>query len=155
MKTIKTAYGKRDRVFADVGDRSRTKQSFRDDCDVTNIVNSYYRSGTLAHANSKQPHYGFATSCDFREALELVAQASKNFAGLDSAMRKQFNDQPGEFLAFVENPSNLPQMAQMGLLNDEATLKHGSTEPASEDLSAAAEPSPETEANTAKSASVQ
>lgn len=100
---------------------SLTKQSFADEVDINNIMARFTQTGVIDHVNSADPNFGYAPSSDFRESLELVKNAHESFADLPAGIRRKFNNDPEQFLAFVEVPENRPQMASMGLLTPEAT----------------------------------
>lgn len=118
---IRKPYSDRERVSLSFGDeKSRTKQSFRDECNINNIMARYQKTGAIEHQNKHQGTYGFATSLDFRESLELIDNAQRLFDDLPSSIRKKFDNQPDQFLEFVQDPANRPEMAEMGLLSAEA-----------------------------------
>nr|UXQ87958.1 MAG: internal scaffolding protein [Microvirus sp.] len=108
---------KRPRVYALESKISLTKQSFKDECDITNILNQYTKTGILTHRNPNTPQYGYAPANDFREALEIVRIANDSFMELPADIRRKFNNNPNEFLEFAQNPNNRAEMADMGLLD--------------------------------------
>ena len=144
MKTIRSAYGSRTRYTQNLAGKSRAKQSFKDECDVNRIMAKYQKTGVVEHFNKNQAQYGFASSRDFRECMDLVQSAETQFAELPSAIRRKFNESPTEFLAFCENPANRSEMALLGLLNPEATADEAAKLAASDSASAPVPPSPAT-----------
>ncbi len=96
--------------------KGRTKQSFKDECDINNIMAKYQKTGALAHVNTYQQQYGFATSVDFSEAMRLVTTAQDMFDGLPSSIRTRFANDPGQFLDFVQNADNDAEMQKLGLI---------------------------------------
>ncbi len=117
-KHIYSAYGPRNRTKTEVGTESRTKQSFRDECDVNHIMARYQKTGVIQHFNQQKASYGFAPAIDFSEAIKLVEKAGELFDGLPSEIRKKFSNNPEKFLAFCENPDNRSEMALLGLLKE-------------------------------------
>lgn len=113
---FKTPYtGERTRSqFATVGE-SLTKQADKDRCDINRIVNGYQKTGVITHTNGAAPSYGDATGVDFQEAMNLVLNAENAFMALPAAVRKQFNNDPAQFLEFTSNEDNLEAMYEMGL----------------------------------------
>lgn len=93
------------------------KQSFQAECDINNIMAKYQRTGVIDHYAAESPRYGYATSQDFREAMQLVIEAERLFNGLPSQVRRKFANDPAEFLEFVQNPENRDEMAVLGLLD--------------------------------------
>jgi len=136
--------GKRPRVYTPTDGVSRTKQSFKQECDINHLMESFTRTGVMTHLNEHKPHYGFAPAIDFKKALDTVLEAETIFADLPSALRTKFSNDPGEFLAFVEDPDNRSEMALMGLLNPEATQEEAAKKEASDSASAPVPPAPET-----------
>lgn len=119
----KTPRAKRPRIHPPIGKESRTKQSFKDECDINHILNLYLQKGTLPHINLKQPQYGVVPSGDFRDAMEAVTNAQATFDGLKAETRLRFNHDPGQFFDFALNPENEQELRDMGLLDpkDEPT----------------------------------
>ena len=136
--------GKRGRVYTKMAGPSRTKQSFKDECDINMIMARYVKTGVVNHVNEHKPNYGFAPAITFKEALDTVHTAENMFAELPSALRTKFKNDPGEFLAFVEKPDNRSELALMGLLNEEATQQEADKLAASDSASAPVPPAPET-----------
>jgi len=123
---------------------SMTKQAFKNDCDINNIMAKYQKKGVVEHFNTNQARYGFAPSSDYRESIELVREAEQLFAGLPSKLRRKFKESPQEFLTFCENPDNRSEMAFLGLLNETATAEEADKKAASDSASAPVPPNPAT-----------
>ena len=75
----------------------------------------FLRTGILEHANNYGAEYGFATSHDYHSALNLLIDAQDMFNALPSQARTKFNNDPGEFLEFVQDPANAEYMYDLGL----------------------------------------
>ena len=61
-----------------------TRQSFKDECDVNNIVKTYSETGMINHIPRGNPQYGEAPESDFFTAAVITAEiASKTEEGLD------------------------------------------------------------------------
>lgn len=143
-KTIRGPYSKKARIKTPSGGPSRTKQSFKKECDINNIMAKYQKTGLIDHYNSNKGEYGFATSADFRQCQETLLAAESQFAALPSKMRRKFDESPEQFLAFCEDPTNRSEMALMGLLNETATAEQAALAAASDSASAPVPPSPAT-----------
>lgn len=112
------------RVYAPLGGPSLTHQSFQQECDINNIMRNYQKTGLINHLSKHSPSYGdFISSSDYRENMDHILAASDAFNALPALLRKRFNNDPAEFLAFVEDGNNLTEMAQLGLLNEDATKR--------------------------------
>lgn len=99
-------------------DHSLTKQSFKADSDINNIVKRYTRLGQSLRPNGHPVGgvYGdFADVGTYQESIELVMHSQMQFMGLDSKIRARFDNDPAKFLAFATDPANLDEMRSMGL----------------------------------------
>jgi len=115
------AYGdQRLTVGFDCGTDDLTKQSAKDECDINLIMARYLKTGVLDFVNKNAPQYGDVTGYEFQAAMETVAKGKSMFAELPAAIRDEFDNNPEFFLEFVNDPENLPQMAEMGLLRPES-----------------------------------
>ena len=94
-----------DRVFArDVAcslEERRTKSEFADECDINKIMDRYNRSGfDPFEARKALARFGDVSQVpDFMEMQAKLIAASDAFMSLPAAVRKQFDNDPAEFLA--------------------------------------------------------
>lgn len=102
----------------------RTKQSFKDETDINKMLERAQLAGTLSHIEKHGAFYGDFADFDFDEAQFALARATSIFAELPSEVRKEFDQNPGRFFEFVNNPENidrlpdvLPGLAQPGRQN--------------------------------------
>lgn len=115
---FKTAYGERVRFPKITKGESLTQQCFKKECDINNILSKHARSGLVEHLNTFEGDYrDLSEPIDYQTALNVVINAKDAFDTLPSDVRKKFNNEPGEFLAFATNPDNLDAMRDMGLAN--------------------------------------
>lgn len=119
--SIRKPYGKRTRVGISEFSPSLTQQQFRDECNINNILEKYQKTGAIAHANNHAANYGFASSLDFRESMEIVTQAQEMFQDLPSSIRNKFGNSPEAFLDFAQNPENASEMVSLGLAEKKDT----------------------------------
>lgn len=104
---------------------SMTRQEFKDECDINNIMKRYLRTGVINHLNRHEGRYGDFPAADFQSALELVHEGRALFDELPAKVRARFDNNPGSFLAFVQDEGNREEATMLGLLE-------APTEPASE-----------------------
>lgn len=97
-----------------------TRQEFKDECDINNIMAQYMNTGEFFHLNETAPQYMDCSGEDFRAAMDYVAGAFSMFEELPSKIRTQFSNDPAEFLEFCSHEKNRPELAEMGLLSPEA-----------------------------------
>jgi phage internal scaffolding protein len=118
MSTIgfKSPYsGQRYRVSLECGP-GLAQQHFKDECDVNRILAKYQKTGLLDHVNRFQGDYADLSAVpDFQDSLNAVIDAQEAFMTLPSSIRKQFDNDPAQFLDFVHDPSNRDEMVKMGL----------------------------------------
>jgi len=101
-------------------ENGRTKQSFKDECDVNRIMARYQATGQLPDLNEVAPQYLDVTGLEFQAHQQFIAGAKTLFHELPSKVRARFANDPGEFLDFCSQEKNRPEMAEMGLLKPQA-----------------------------------
>lgn len=123
MATVKspfiTAYGPKNRLQTDFSPISRTKQSFKAECDVNGIMARYIKTGVLDFANRNQPRYADVTGATFQNAMTVIAGARSMFHQLPAAIRDRFKNDPGTFFDYVNNPANKAEAIELGLIQPE------------------------------------
>ena len=105
-------------------DRSLTKQSFKDECDINKILKRAQKAGTLSHLEQYQGVYGDFADFDFLEAQINLTKGREVFDALPSELRSEFHNSPAEFFNYVNDPANaddlrrkLPALAEPGRQN--------------------------------------
>lgn len=97
---------------------SMTKQEFVAECDINNVIRSYQVTGIMAHLNERAAQGLFLDlpdPMDYQEALNMAQAASAAFAALPSAVRNRFENDPAQFLAFMQDPANTEEAIKLGL----------------------------------------
>lgn len=96
-------------------DESLTVQSQKDEADINTIVRNFGITGQLPQS-LHLPSYGdFEGALDYHTAQNLIAEARTAFLALPSGLRAEFDNDPGQFLAFVEDPANCDQLLELGI----------------------------------------
>lgn len=98
----------------------RTKQSFKDECDINRIMARYQSTGELPNLNNVEPQYLDCSEFDFQNHQNFIAGAFSMFNELPSGIRSRFENDPGKFLDFCSQEKNRPELAEMGLLRPNA-----------------------------------
>lgn len=102
-------------------DESRTKQSFKNEANINNIMARYNKTGVIDHLNSNAGSYGdFSTANSYQDSLNLIISAQNMFDDLPAKIRKRFGNDPALFIEFVDTPGNLQELVEMGLASPEA-----------------------------------
>lgn len=99
----------RPQPITDYGE-SRTKQSFKDSCDINNILRRAQMQGGLEHVARYAQEYGDFSGWDYTDAMNKIARAKEIFEHLPAQTKKEFNQDPGAFLEFANNPDNQEQL---------------------------------------------
>lgn len=96
----------------------KTKQCFKDECDIHTIMERYKRTGVLPMMQSEvQKDYGdFSNVPDYREALQTVINAREAFSSLDAKTRARFGNDPALMLDFCQDEGNYDEMVKMGFI---------------------------------------
>lgn len=114
---FRSAYSPRQRVSISFEGPGRTKQSFKNECDINTIVGRFAKTGVLSHTHGREPIWGDVEAMDFQGAMQLVANAREDFAALPSKLRDRFHNDPGALLGFLSNENNREEAIRLGLLN--------------------------------------
>lgn len=101
-------------------DEGVTQQSFKEQCDVNNILKKFERTGMLEHAARFAGEYGdFIAADDYHGYMNKVVEAQQMFDQMPAGWRKRFGNDPANFLAFMDDPANEAEMREMGMLPKE------------------------------------
>lgn len=111
---IRTIYSPKLRVLTHCTG-GRTKQSFKEECDINNIMARFQRTGVLDFTTRHQGTYMDVTGLDYQRAMDLVVQGQELFDALPSSLRSRFHNEPAEFLDFVQDPKNAAELVELGL----------------------------------------
>lgn len=111
------AFGPRQRVVTVLPGVSRTKQSFKDECDINILMRRYQQSGVLPPMDGREPRYMDCSSVDYQEAMLIVANARSAFQDMSAELRDRFKNNPQMLLEFLEDPKNREEAVKLGLVN--------------------------------------
>lgn len=103
---------------------SLTKQSFRKECDMVNIIQRYKTTGEVPA--SKPVRYG-EQGRDFHQMHLHIAEAKSQFEELPSELRNKYGSIEGVVKA-LETPEGLHQLAEDGLIQLTEPLTPGNIE---------------------------
>lgn len=95
---------------------SLTKQEFAAECDINTIMERYEATGVVSHVNRAQPMYLDTTEYpNLQGALDVYRDAAASFLALPAKVRREFDNDPQQFIDFAADPANLPKMREWGL----------------------------------------
>jgi hypothetical protein len=101
---------------------SKTQQNMKDSTNIRKLVETAQKthgmsSGHPGGQTPRQPMYGdFSEVGSFKEMNDKVAAARSAFMEVPSAVRRHFNNDPGQFYDFMSNPDNLEKARSLGIV---------------------------------------
>ena len=113
-----TAYGPHLKVDKEFTKESETKSDMKEECDINKIVAGFSNGKVPANLREiTEANYGsFDTEDDYASAMSKVVAAQQAFEALPSELRAEFQNDPGQFLDYVNNPDNEAALVERGLL---------------------------------------
>ena len=95
---------------------SKTDQSFKDECDVNNIIAKFNKTGQISHLTKRQGQYAdVANIPDLHTASIQVQEAGQAFKDLPAILRKKFNHDPINMIEYLQDPANDEEAVKLGL----------------------------------------
>ena len=96
---------------------SRTKQSFRDECDINRIISRFEKTGMIESLNGKTPFYGDVSDLvGYQDALNVVSEAEALFMSMSAEVRDRFSNDPSKMIAFLSDVRNKDEAIKMGMV---------------------------------------
>lgn len=112
----KRADGSR-RVSLHLPTDSHVEQTHVGSTNINAIMRKYRRTGELPQPRNGGQLYGdFAMAEDFHTAQNRLVEAEEQFMALPSDLRGHFRNDPGLFFEYVNNPDNLEECQNLGLI---------------------------------------
>lgn len=115
-------YSKYDRPMGSTidqsGQRSRTRQSEKDNCDINKIMERFNRTGQLPQMRTTPPQYGDARIVDYQTAQQIIKDAKSAFNELPAKVRQEFGHDPQNYLQALSDTSkdNVQKLLKLGIL---------------------------------------
>lgn len=91
----------------------RTKQAFKDECDIHKIIARASKVGTLSHLERHGAFYADFSGFDFTEAQLTLARGKTIFEQLPAEVRREFKHDPAQFFEFVNAPENVDRLHEV------------------------------------------
>jgi len=97
---------------------SRTKQEFREECDINNIMQRYRVNGTLPSVSPTcQPIFADCVGIgDYASCIRKIRAAEESFNALPVKIRARFGNEPAQLVGFLQDPANVDEGRALGLL---------------------------------------
>lgn len=116
LRKTGTPVANKSNVYPRTGKHSKTKQSFKSECDIGRIVNQFQSTGLVTHVTREPGRYAFASAQTFDESMRIVAEANSQFAELPAKIRSHFENNPAKFLDAVDDPERKAELQELGLI---------------------------------------
>lgn len=97
-------------------DVSLTKQQFKDESDINEIVRRFNLTGQLPDNVSVPQYADFSEVVDFQGAQNIIRAAIESFMEMPVKIREYFSNDPGRFVDFVNDDSNRAEAEKLGLV---------------------------------------
>lgn len=101
---------------------SETKQSFKDECDINNIVNKFQTTGILPSNILQNPQYGEAPNMDLKTAIDLTQKLKNDFDNLTPDQRVIFDNDFEIYGQFLDEFDRSPESFSELMENESDTL---------------------------------
>lgn len=102
-------------------EQDRTVQSDAEDADINKLVSRFGLTVDDPARYDLVPFGQFDGPADYHGTLQAVLDAKAAFAELPAKLRSRFENDPAQLLAFLADPENRTEAAELGLLTPEAT----------------------------------
>lgn len=97
--------------------KSRTKQNFKDQCDINNIIKKYRKNGVNPFVVTESARYGdYSEVPSYQDSLNFIISADEAFMKLDPRIRARFQNNPGLLIDFCADPNNREEAVKLGLI---------------------------------------
>ncbi len=113
QKTVKGEHRKGELIQNEDYSDGRTKQCFKDECDIEKIMARADRAGTISHLDKYQGVYADFSDYDFHAQTAQLTRGREIFDDLPAELRQEFGQSPAKFFAFVNDPSNLDKLREI------------------------------------------
>lgn len=114
---IRSKFTLKDKVKTKLDKFSRTKQEFKEESDINNVIKKFKQTGMVTHVSAMKAQYGdFSDITSYKEAVDLVHESNDSFQALSSSIRKRFENDPEKLMEFIMNPENKEEAEKLGLL---------------------------------------
>ncbi len=84
----------------------RTKQSFKNECDINKIMARADKAGAISHLQKFEGVYGDFAHVDFQSMTQILTRGREVFDELPAELRQEFGQSPAAFFAYVNDPAN-------------------------------------------------
>ena len=116
MTIIHSLYNLPDDLGVTFTEPSMAQQHFKDECDINRIIDRFTKTGTIPQIISGFEFADLSNVPSYQEAMGFLIEAQDRFMELPAKIRREFDNDPGQLLTFLENPSNYDKAVELGLI---------------------------------------
>lgn len=98
-------------------DTCRTRQEFKDECDVNKIMKRFEMSGIIDHVAQMEPHFtDIPEMGDFQDILNNVNAVTEGFMELPARVRAAFDNDALLFVEALQDPDAQDELVELGVI---------------------------------------
>lgn len=97
-------------------EKTLTEQHHAKMCDINNIIKKYGKDMVMQNVDIMDGELNNITGLDYKTAMDIVANAQSGFEAMPSEIRNKFDNDPSKLLDFVQNPANVEEARNLGLV---------------------------------------
>ncbi len=90
----------------------RTKQCFKDECNINKIMARAEKAGTISHLQKFEGIYADYSDFDFFEQTQKLTKGREVFDALPAELRREFGQSPAAFFNYVNDPANVDDLRE-------------------------------------------
>ncbi|AXH75481.1 MAG: internal scaffolding protein [Microviridae sp.] len=96
------------------------RPEFKAECDINTIMSQYRASGVLPKfALKHEARYGDVPALTLQEALDVTTKAREQFMEMPADQREFFDNDPVNFLTWIQDPANEDVAIEQGFYSPE------------------------------------
>jgi phage internal scaffolding protein len=116
----------------------KVQKHLKDECDLEKMVERYKRTGQIRVMGD--PKFGeWSQIASYHDAQNAIIATQEAFAKVPSKIRQKFDNDPQKLIDFIEDPKNLKECVELGLVDKSVLKSEKSAEPAKSAKSAKTE----------------
>lgn len=96
-------------------DEHKAQQQFAEESDINFIANRYGLTAEMPTLLQPPTYADYEEVFDFQSANNIIVRAKNDFMQLPAKIRSRMNNDPGEYLAFMNDPDNTEEAIKLGL----------------------------------------
>jgi len=107
---------RREKTWTNASEEGLTNQAFKDECDINRVLDRAKKGVGIAHLANYQGVYGDFSDMDantYEAMVTNLANANSIFHDLGAELRAEFDNNPGKFFEFVNNPENKDRLEEI------------------------------------------